>query len=624
MLKALKGFKKRLGGSSSKLQDERLSEAPPAAAAAPAATAEAVAPPAPVPAGLPPRPPAQHAAPAAEGGRHAVAPTAAVPAAPGGSAPEPELPNLGLVQRSSPAPASAVEALAEGPGVDYELVAGPLDLDSASPERAGEAEAPVAGQRAAEQPVAAADAAQQAEQEEVCYGSGAAPGSPGEPCAVEAAAAAEVLAGGDGDDAGGDGLVCAAAGGDSVAGPSAEGEPISDALATVMYLTGDAEGQDDCVSVVSEAISEEDLPDDISELSRALEALEGETLGSSPGAPAGGIMGGPGGGLEGRLAELGLSPDADSTAFAQQMAKLYNNLGLKMMERRKHEEALGLLRKAEAVVDNDAVWQGPGAEKRARMRAITYNNLGCLFKRRNMPQLALQYLQKALALEDSVQNSASTHLNICAAYSSLRKPKEALSHAERAILLLQRHLWAHSLPFQDGLNTLVRQLAAPGASRHLLASANVLAMAYHNAAVEHEKLVRLREALVSFTRAYLIASKCLGAKAQITTSLSRALKAFQQRQARHLPTGAAHAARKAPTLTSSRTAASTTQGKRGLTRTSNKSAASSKSASNLSSKAVAGSTLPLDKGRTTGSLPTLRPPSSSRLASQLQAAQQQG
>lgn len=367
MLKALKGFKKRLGGSISKLQDERLSEAPPAAAAAPAATAEAVAPPAPVPAGLPPRPPAQHAAPAAEGGRHAVAPTAAVPAAPGGSAPELELPNLGLVQRSSPAPASAVEALAEGPGVDYELVAGPLDLASASPERAGEAEAPVAGQRAAEQPVAAADAAQQAEQEQVCYGSGAAPGSPGEPCAVEVAAAAEVLAGGDGDDAGGDGLAGAAAGGDSVAGPSAGGEPISDALATVMYLTGDAEGQDDCVSVVSggcywaavrvlhpglhtrchawptvraaavdasalfhgrhkpgkatpgcenaiqqwgrraggsaraistchvppllrprpvppaEAISEEDLPDDISELSRALEALEGETLGSSPG-----------------------------------------------------------------------------------------------------------------------------------------------------------------------------------------------------------------------------------------------------------------------------------------------------------------------------------------------------
>lgn len=47
---------------------------------------------------------------------------------------------------------------------------------------------------------------------------------------------------------------------------------------------------------------------------------------------------------------------------------------------------------------------------------------------------------------------------------------------------------------------LVRQLAVPGAARTLLGSANVLAMAYHNAAVEHEKLGRLREALVSFTR----------------------------------------------------------------------------------------------------------------------------
>lgn len=134
------------------------------------------------------------------------------------------------------------------------------------------------------------------------------------------------------------------------------------------------------------------------------------------------------------------------------------------------------LRKAEAVVDNDAVWHGPAAEKRARMRAITYNNLGCLFKRRNMPQLALQvsapptttlcsftgrgasvawlartagspntppalpglrpqYLQKALALEDNVQNSASTHLNICAAYSSLRKPKEVRRGARRALPL---------------------------------------------------------------------------------------------------------------------------------------------------------------------------------------------
>lgn len=40
---------------------------------------------------------------------------------------------------------------------------------------------------------------------------------------------------------------------------------------------------------------------------------------------------------------------APGAAFAQQMAKLYNNLGLKMMERRKHEEALGLVRGRGAV-----------------------------------------------------------------------------------------------------------------------------------------------------------------------------------------------------------------------------------------------------------------------------------
>jgi hypothetical protein len=49
------------------------------------------------------------------------------------------------------------------------------------------------------------------------------------------------------------------------------------------------------------------------------------------------------------------------------------------------------LRKAEAIVENDAMWRGQEqAQRRQRMRAITFNNLGCLLKRRNQPQLALQ------------------------------------------------------------------------------------------------------------------------------------------------------------------------------------------------------------------------------------------
>lgn len=50
------------------------------------------------------------------------------------------------------------------------------------------------------------------------------------------------------------------------------------------------------------------------------------------------------------------------------------------------------------------------------------------------PQVALQYLQQALALEEAggpVQNSSSTHLNICAAFSALKRPKEVRGHRGR-------------------------------------------------------------------------------------------------------------------------------------------------------------------------------------------------
>ncbi|KAL4858837.1 Ubiquitin carboxyl-terminal hydrolase isozyme L3 [Chlorella vulgaris] len=494
-------------------------------------------------------------------------------------------------------------------GVDYELVAGALDLDGglehghgsggASPSQA-DAQQQHAAQNTANG--GANDSEPHQQQQQVWHGSS--PSSRG-PSADDEAAGTATQGGSD---------AAAAATGSAAAAEAAACDGITDALATMMYLTEDA---DDCVSVVSDALSDEDFPDDISELSRALEALEGEALGSSPASLAGSSsLGGAGsGGLDDQLAErLGISPDAgDPTAFSQQMAKLYNNLGLKMMERRNHEEALGLLRKAEAIVENDAMWRGQEqAQRRQRMRAITFNNLGCLLKRRNQPQLALQYLQKALALEEKdgpVQNSSSTHLNISAAFSALKRPKEALAHAERAIILLQRHLWAPHLPFQDGLSFLVRQLAAPGASHHLLASANVLAMAYHNAAVEHEKLGHLREALVSFTRALLIATKCLGAKAAMTASLSKALKAFQQRQARYLPSGAVHAARKAP----STLASSALQSKRGggHSRSGSKSVASGKSSSSLAGKSMGSlvaaaangkATLPLDKASRTGAI----------------------
>jgi hypothetical protein len=107
----------------------------------------------------------------------------------------------------------------------------------------------------------------------------------------------------------------------------------------------------------------------------------------------------------------------------------------------------------------------------------------------------------------------------------------------------------------------------------------------------------------------------------MTASLSKALKAFQQRQARYLPSGAVHAARKAP----STLASSALQSKRGAghSRSGSKSVASGKSSSlagksmgSLVAAAANGkATLPLDKASRTGAiLAGARPPSASRLA----------
>lgn len=308
------------------------------------------------------------------------------------------------------------------------------------------------------------------------------------------------------------------------------------------------------------------------------------------------------------------------------LVKLYNNLALKMMdsrrkEKRDYEQAKILLLKAEQLLDNDGAWAisvaardnsddnddggtgtGTGtadnnnngsdnsnykmvedeiAERRNRLRAITYNNMGCLMKRHSQPAVALSYLSKALPLEETacnVHNACSTLLNICAAMSALKRYKEALSHAERAILLLQHELWgppSGAVPagsptpsFQTGIVYMMRRLAAANialntangggggggtiattaaaattttttssssSSTPIVSLVQLLAMAYHNAAVEHERLGKLKEAGVSFARAATLADRFMGLKVAMTVSLHKALKGFHSRSGSALP-----------------------------------------------------------------------------------------
>ena len=260
--KAVKAIRRL--GSNTKLQehDGRAADAP------------AAAPPAPqLPPGLP-RPPtpsaAVQAAPASQQQQRQqqMAPAAAAPhaaaAAEGGGRPA-----------SSPQPAAAPSpreqhqplGMPGEPLVDYELVAGPLELDTAEEDAAGLADP--AAEAAAEAAAAAQLAACSLDHQqlppgggEVCYdacGEAGALGAEEAAAAAAAAAVAALEAGGHGggpahEGAGPSGSGAAEGGAGSGGGGAGGGvEGISDALAAMMYLTEDAEGGDDCVSVVSGA-----------------------------------------------------------------------------------------------------------------------------------------------------------------------------------------------------------------------------------------------------------------------------------------------------------------------------------------------------------------------------------
>lgn len=95
--------------------------------------------------------------------------------------------------------------------------------------------------------------------------------------------------------------------------------------------------------------------------------------------------------------------------------------------------------------------------------------------RRGKLHTALQYLEQALRIEVAApggESPACTHLNMCAVLSQLARHEQALLHARSAIEILR-----------EEPNT------------------NVLAIAYHNLAVEQEHLGLVLDAERSYTRA---------------------------------------------------------------------------------------------------------------------------
>jgi len=189
-----------------------------------------------------------------------------------------------------------------------------------------------------------------------------------------------------------------------------------------------------------------------------------------------------------------------------------------------HLLAYELLKKAEILTSPS----GYITDKKTRMklRAVTFNNFGCFYKRRGKLHAALQYLAKALKIEltsEEVDNPAGTHLNLCATLSQLGRHGPALEHAQCALELL------------EAMADTREQKRRAGGGGEAEASAtddgSIMAIAWHNMAVEQEHLNMLDAALNSYEQAVLVAEKEWGAGHIKTLAIKHSLEEAKQKSA---------------------------------------------------------------------------------------------
>lgn len=210
------------------------------------------------------------------------------------------------------------------------------------------------------------------------------------------------------------------------------------------------------------------------------------------------------------------------------VADLCNMLAMNALNTGEMDQCYTLLTRAEQLTAGKS---GAPTGDRLRLRAVTLNNLGCYYKKKGRLRSALKCLGKALKIESrlkDVKNPADTHLNICACQSQLGRHTEALEHAQAALILLQDELFSSS----------GAEVQAPPKER-----VAVMAIAYHNVAVEQEYLKKFDLAIQSYRKALEIAEKHLGPDQGITqvlqdvTTKARQENILRTRLKKKAPTG---------------------------------------------------------------------------------------
>lgn len=212
------------------------------------------------------------------------------------------------------------------------------------------------------------------------------------------------------------------------------------------------------------------------------------------------------------------------------VAEMCNYLAMIYLQQDEMGITLELLKKAEALT-----------ERHRAVRAVTYNNLGCYYRKRGKLRTAQGYLDKALAIEGRLQDSvkvADTHLNMCTVLSELGEHKKALQHARTALKLLNAELFdgKEGGPEGEGAGAGGEEKKEEqgegderGEAKLPVDRVAVLAIAYHNLAVQQEFLKQYKESMASYSRAADVIREHGGEDHPLAKSLGEARNAAHKK-----------------------------------------------------------------------------------------------
>mmetsp|Transcript_78539 Transcript_78539/g.163178 ORF Transcript_78539/g.163178 Transcript_78539/m.163178 type:complete len:963 (+) Transcript_78539:119-3007(+) len=197
-----------------------------------------------------------------------------------------------------------------------------------------------------------------------------------------------------------------------------------------------------------------------------------------------------------------------------------NKDGMESLRKGQQKAAFEQFKFAEATL---IAHQSEGGGEEKRLLAVTCNNLGCYYKKVGKLHGALSYLRRALNMEVDLGTDdvtvAGTHLNICAILSKLEKHDKAVQHALSALELISQRI-----------EKTEPDKVAPD-------DYSVLAIAYHNVAVERDCLGQFDKAAAAFEKGFSIAQQHLGQDHPLALALqknsdSMALKSAKASKAR--------------------------------------------------------------------------------------------